>query len=415
MISATEVMFMCGSRTIERGIVHRFFERLIALHATYRTLLLHSEDIKLYGDSVTLGNTYLRAHSWQPLNLLQTIYITDKAIASDSRDKIYAVLGLSCDAQRLVAAPDYSLSIEDFYKQFIVLIVKEYNSLEFLSIAGLPVYHRRKNLSLPSWTPDWDHRKGSTLNSNIHQIWEASLTAASGNKPGRASFSNDFNVLTVQGICVDIIDGMSHSVWRERTRFPGYPLQQAQCQTQKYKSALDVVDIASHTPIENPHSPRRPSIFVQKFRDSVAIDEQGNRLTQSRASPFVQWYEHSRYFMISGKMLEQWVDELSSLKFDPNVSKVEEEEYRPKLSVVSEGRDRRLITTEKGYIGLAVNSCVRGDIVCVVFGCSTPVLLRRVGDHYIFLGEAYLHGIMHGEAIDGLGSGEFKEESFCIW
>ncbi|PVH70545.1 hypothetical protein DL98DRAFT_392756, partial [Cadophora sp. DSE1049] len=66
---------------------------------------------------------------------------------------------------------------------------------------------------------------------------------------------------------------------------------------------------------------------------------------------------------------------------------------------------RRLVITQKGYIGLGVTSCVPGDLICVLFGCSTPVLLRRFEEHYTFLGEAYLHGIMNGEAIDRLKRG----------
>jgi hypothetical protein len=54
--------------------------------------------------------------------------------------------------------------------------------------------------------------------------------------------------------------------------------------------------------------------------------------------------------------------------------------------------------------GLAPGDAEKGDQVCILFGCSVPVVLRRVrGDRsktlYSFVGECYAHGKMDGEAI----------------
>jgi len=40
------------------------------------------------------------------------------------------------------------------------------------------------------------------------------------------------------------------------------------------------------------------------------------------------------------------------------------------------------------------------------------VILRKVEDHYINLGEAYVDGYMYGEAMDMLEKGELKLEEF---
>lgn len=56
-----------------------------------------------------------------------------------------------------------------------------------------------------------------------------------------------------------------------------------------------------------------------------------------------------------------------------------------------------------GRLGLAPKAAKQGDIICILFGCSVPVLLRKRGeeheDGYIFIGECYLHGVMDGEAV----------------
>lgn len=63
---------------------------------------------------------------------------------------------------------------------------------------------------------------------------------------------------------------------------------------------------------------------------------------------------------------------------------------------------RRLITTTKGHVGMGPLLAKKDDVVCILFGCSVPVVLRRViepGPCYEFVGECYLDGFMNGEAI----------------
>ena len=47
-----------------------------------------------------------------------------------------------------------------------------------------------------------------------------------------------------------------------------------------------------------------------------------------------------------------------------------------------------------------------GDMICIIFGCSVPVVLRKVStggaSHFEFIGECYVHGMMDGEALEGM-------------
>ena len=50
-------------------------------------------------------------------------------------------------------------------------------------------------------------------------------------------------------------------------------------------------------------------------------------------------------------------------------------------------------------LGLAPADACKDDEVWILSGAKTPVVLRRKGGgRYEFLGEAYVHGVMHGEA-----------------
>jgi len=54
--------------------------------------------------------------------------------------------------------------------------------------------------------------------------------------------------------------------------------------------------------------------------------------------------------------------------------------------------------------GLAPQECKVSDIVCILHGCSVPVILSRdrgrIRSLYKVVGEAYVHGMMDGEAME---------------
>ena len=68
--------------------------------------------------------------------------------------------------------------------------------------------------------------------------------------------------------------------------------------------------------------------------------------------------------------------------------------------------NRRLINTVSGRLGLAPKMARKRDLVCILFGCSVPVLLGQQTDagtgeeYFLLIGECYIHGIMEGEALE---------------
>lgn len=50
--------------------------------------------------------------------------------------------------------------------------------------------------------------------------------------------------------------------------------------------------------------------------------------------------------------------------------------------------------------GIAPPKASNNDIICILFGCSVPVVLRKVSDdRYNFIGECYVHAMMDGESL----------------
>lgn len=61
---------------------------------------------------------------------------------------------------------------------------------------------------------------------------------------------------------------------------------------------------------------------------------------------------------------------------------------------------RTLVLTKKGYLGLGPTKARKGDLVCILYGCSVPVIIREHGQGHEFVGESYIHGLMDGAAVN---------------
>lgn len=77
-------------------------------------------------------------------------------------------------------------------------------------------------------------------------------------------------------------------------------------------------------------------------------------------------------------------------------------------------RNRAFATTANGYYVLGPKVMDPGDIICFLFGGKMPFCLRPWGNHFLLMGECYVHGLMDGEAVELLKTGDVAEEVFHI-
>ncbi|CAJ0545233.1 Ff.00g087060.m01.CDS01 [Fusarium sp. VM40] len=76
----------------------------------------------------------------------------------------------------------------------------------------------------------------------------------------------------------------------------------------------------------------------------------------------------------------------------------------PRIVLGSMWYARRPFLTDTGYLGAGYMSIEAGDELWIVSGSPAPLILRRTGardDEFTIVGEAYVHGIMHGETVTG--------------
>jgi Heterokaryon incompatibility protein (HET) len=77
-------------------------------------------------------------------------------------------------------------------------------------------------------------------------------------------------------------------------------------------------------------------------------------------------------------------------------------------------RRRRFFATRDGRIGLGPSDTRLGDRLAVVFYCPTPYLLRVGNTTSQMVGEAYVHGLMYGEALDMFDAGQVEETKWIV-
>lgn len=75
---------------------------------------------------------------------------------------------------------------------------------------------------------------------------------------------------------------------------------------------------------------------------------------------------------------------------------------------------RRSTIASTGRIRLVPKRAQEEDLISIFLGCSVPIILRPVGNHYTLIGEAYIHGIMKGKVMEKLDKENFKLQDFVM-
>ena len=75
---------------------------------------------------------------------------------------------------------------------------------------------------------------------------------------------------------------------------------------------------------------------------------------------------------------------------------------------------RRLAYSINGYMALVSHQAKEGDLLYALFGGSVLYALRPKGDQFILVGECYVHGLMDGEAMQSLETGQAVTEVVSI-
>ena len=126
----------------------------------------------------------------------------------------------------------------------------------------------------------------------------------------------------------------------------------------------------------------------------------------------IQRFHEGNLRDLGGFMTEELRHELSGLSHKKqksvrdqlNADLEELEAKRPSTELVQRRMrvltNRRFARSSKGYYTLVPARAQVGDTIALIKGADLPLIIRKVDSGWVLLGEAYVHGIMGGEAFE---------------
>jgi hypothetical protein len=332
---------------------------------------------------------------------LQSLVLASATFAvSNVRDVIYALLHLANDAATWKIHADYSRPVLDVYADFVDYCLLKESSLDIICRTWAhwsPELTDESGTGCPSWVglvPSSHGIRSSSVvridgESLVGQPCEKVYNASRGTEmqakimfrhhdigAGQTSLHTDprfSGLLVAKGIQIGRLSAVSSRVIEGTIA----------------EDALGVLGWKGSLEHDVPD---------QLWRTLVA-----NRGPYGKAAP-------SWYWRACALALTQ-----SSIEGDLSTSRLLANKMQPwtvinflkRVQAVVWSRRFFRCTSKTETVGFGPRTTMEGDIVCILFGCSVPVILRRVvqegpREMYRLVGECYVHGYMEGEAFDGL-------------
>ncbi|KAH7397594.1 heterokaryon incompatibility protein-domain-containing protein [Cadophora sp. MPI-SDFR-AT-0126] len=392
------------------------------------------------------------ASRWNTYQILST---ARKNQATDARDYVYGLLGLLSPGLAAAVTIDYEADPNIVFETFTKTVISTEQRLEILGQCDM--------YGSPSWVP--------RLNVNFpwyrhpHHELEAPFKADAGHeKASHVHFETvgDQSVLRTTALLFDVLDGLSsanlETDYNNENRLykGGYAEELVHTSATNVANAYgskealreaiwrtaggdrDVVGaipgprtyeiLLSTEMLEeryrfNPLTAAATSNTGAETEDDSTTTEAGD---PSQLNPWAGWARKNSEFRIAGTPLLEY--------FAPAGLQDRSEDER--RQAVREGRDaakrftnacwsRRMVVTQRGYVGYVPWYAEKGDYVALLPGCSFPVLLRTIeaadgrdggkGEKWFkFVAPCYVHGIMNGEGWAGVDAGEKQTEQITL-
>ncbi|KAH6971040.1 heterokaryon incompatibility protein-domain-containing protein [Ilyonectria sp. MPI-CAGE-AT-0026] len=322
--------------------------------------------------------------------LRDAIQLTSEHLCNDPRDKVYGILGLLSDNERSQILPDYNLSTRRVYANAVEHIIKTTKSLQVICRPVLACcVSPHLNNGLPTWLPDLSD---SRIMASI-TVW--GHFNASKNTDACVSFIDRQRKLKALMIHIDYIISC------------GMPLPQTSSPLATVMAFLQWCSmVIEEWDIQEPAHLAFCRLFCMK-------GSRGNLLTDrdwmKQVYGTVKYYQH---WWLPGIANDRRLDVLAG------ECEFGEREENAHLWVLDELRivmaTRRFCIIASGRFALVSGGAHEDDEIYVPLGAPLPIVLRRDGLEYKYVGEAYVDGYMFGKAIDELERGEREVQSVIL-
>jgi hypothetical protein len=367
--------------------------------------------------------------------------------ATDPRDKVYALIGLSTGAGRDFPI-DYTKSVTRVYMDLVIHLISLDKNLDILSHSSVS----RTLGDLPLWAPDWSSGKNDSLPpGRLPLRWRHSRCeqwyAASADREAQVILKHP-NILVVSGFVFDAIRFIGQELQPDDMSIQSTTIDEWEAMALGTTEANDpysgqdgrleafcrtlIADIGGDGTrakeqmfgqflswCKRPRLPPKESMslkvakalgYIADEKDTSRGEDSDEYTYKPRGEArvivnkeFHDAYESRKESLSKHEMLNLSEEELFNLCNESLESDRACQDFRQRMGEVAVGR--RLIISNRGYMGIAHENSKQGDIICILFGGRAPFILRAAakGGHHL-VGECYVHGIMDGETLDDDGT-----------
>ena len=399
---------LCGDRTLPWISFARACNLLIKTDEVINTYIANELDqisrpFALWGNLYTVSEIQCFQNlnsNGQRANLYRLLHLTRTVFSTDPRDKVYGLLGLMEKPVVNLIKPDYKDTVVNVYRSFTLAAIEGTGSLDVLRHSTL-----NEGTTIPTWVPDWTSEPtDSTLS-----IADTAFCASGPSLASIRSLSDD-QLLLCKGFIADGIDGMGclpDGMWPAESVVPTMNTANPYITLQEAREAIWKTLVASHSIPSEPLDPSlyasyasllaTPTLATMDFPEHSPLSD----LVSSNVFLWcVQFLEGHSSFRVAGRPMSDFFSK------EVDLENMDAGHLRDALMQRDRvGLGRRLVTTGKGYFGIAPLAVKQDDVIAVLLGCSVPVLLRKVNGQsgearWRIVGECYVHGIMNGEAME---------------
>lgn len=341
-----------------------------------------------------------RVHSTYPsYTLLDFLGHARGLLCKDPRDHIYAFLGHPLaqeDGGGPIIKPNYDIKDpRPVYLDLATVLLQKFGLRVLSSV-------EHDDATLSEDFPSWVFRLDVELVKNSFGIWPEYYYRASGDEKLESPTIIGGRHLRLQGITVDVVSKVyQFSTTSEDLESPA-ALRSLQASYHQPVSLDRIWEDLQHseTPCIYPQDERLKAFSLTLTAGLTNYECAEDGLGQHEANFAAYW--GLRLKSTSGRSLPA--------DLQGGTGQGDEERFWIDMSLSSEGRS--FLITRKGRYGLGPWIAKPGDICCILLGANVPFILRNTdkASHYKLVGEAYIHDLMRGEALetrekDGLSEG----------